>query len=420
MTNNEREILGFNSGQTDMQPRQDPSKREGAPKLERAAFVQEETCLMSCEDRCRRYDDAVFCFNCHSDRGNFFVCCLTQLCLDCHEMLFSHDPQCCSQLNGNNREWTNTDDMKTGKEINNENKRRNREAYTHRKRAGGSNKKNMKKPPIERISASSGDTLSFVSDTPEEETCIHLYARLKNCVLYYSKRHGIYVNQLDGVQYECCFNGGWVNGSWDSGRDSFLRYQGPETYKLLDFAPNATFSYFGNKYTLYGEIYSPMLVEALTMDMPLPSEDKRNLRAIHAFIVKRFRLVPDEIQQSSIIVYLYKLSLISPSALPADTVWQNYTPMPCQLFTRQRMVIAPTSCKIPNDWNFNCRFKIQPHGNASFQLGDDWKPFNTPFIEHPRFTGKIEPDKSRYVNVALCKIKPSTDFEYYEISGPIS
>ena len=203
-------------------------------------------------------------------------------------------------------------------------------------------------------------------------------------------------------------------GDFDK-EDSFIT--GVKEYLLLDILYEKDFVAFSKTFHARGLTYSPFVVKDLLREMPAPSEDFRNFRALQAFVVKRYENVPLELLINSITAYLATLVRVTPHLSAPTTVHENFVPVKTHLYTQHKMEIKPSTCRIPNDWAFNTRFKIIPSGGAKVEVG--YLPdcdFTAPFYEYPTFTTGTQ-TKEKYKNVAYCKLAPTSDFEYYDVNA---
>jgi hypothetical protein len=312
-------------------------------------------------------------------------------------------------INGSHGEFTGTDDLDQA------DRKRNHKEAKNRLFAKGFKKSKVRHGPPTEVDIITEVIEEHLSEEPEVKKITHLTQTVGSWTLCYSRKLGLYTNQLEECNYV------YINmlnlpcyGDFNK-EDSFV--EGVKEYLLLDILYEKDFIAFSKTFTARGLVYSPFVVKDLLKEMPAPSEDLRNFRALQAFVVKRYENVPLELLVNSIIAYLATLVRLTPHLNAPLTVHENFVPVKTHLFTRQKVEIKPSSCKIPNDWAFNTRFKIIAQGGAKVEVG--FIPdtdFIAPFYDYPTFS-KGTQAQEKYKNVAYCKLPPSTDFEYYDINA---
>lgn len=408
-------------------------------------LVKEVTCLY-CDSSILVYSDYyVFLSMCSCSQDGVGRAYDThgQLC----DVYYDDDVETDSQINGNNGEWTNTDDFPTQNDVN---KRLNKESKTNRHRAGGSNKKGMGNGPLpeckygdacpysnckyrhgnpdpldedsdlDSISLSnySSDLKSSANATTINTPVIkvHLIGNHRGRLYIWSENTGTGssiepITEEEGDKHRYAVLGHYDNDGLFDDLDITLYGVSPVTlFKQSLYIPD--FVSMGIAFQVRRSLtFSPLLFDEIIRELPLPTLSEKNFSAIQRFLLKKHPMCPREIIIDTSILYAYDLRKTKTEVLSlTDARELAFSAGAVTSFEKVELDYPVNNVQFKNDWEFNRRWRILARS------GMDIKIKKNLMLEYPTFK-TLYNDKPKYLTWKFCAIEGGNPFARYEVNG---
>lgn len=331
-----------------------------------------------------------------------------------------------SDLNGSNGEWTNTDDIKSKKEINDDNKRNKKEAE----------KEKFKSLTQHKPDASQNQIPKTDKALPKEIECKNRSCLDPFCMFKHTKKDapqikGIYFGDpysVIGVPMIYTQYGFGVLADEEElkhyvespqvGRfteDGFEPGAG-DVFHFIEERYDEAFVRFGIEFPHGKFVFSPFIVREIEEKLPIPTNELRNYTAALRYVTKTYKYYSQNVKVNSVRMWASRQNSMT------DRVGVHYSSAlksATDLYVGD--VCAGAECmKVPEDiseptvgWDFNVRWKIVKKKGVSFKVHKK-KPnvITQPFRFDTLSEVGLDTTNSRY-----CSITPSIPFKYSAPSG---
>jgi hypothetical protein len=302
-----------------------------------------------------------------------------------------------SALNGNNGEWTNTDDVSkfSSKHIRNYENRSNImiEPIKYSERPSGKKKDEVCKWFLLN-KCTSGSKCRFIhptlsdekpSKTPDEE------------IVCEKVKPPLYVARVRGVYYDSGFFTKLKEENWVEDASLSSRYELP-SFKFGEVEYRKSSVHIIDSINVY-----------LLSELRFVSYHLRDQNAVSNFIISKFKTMPLSILSDHVTYYLYQCKVIKlateevPSKLVVDICSLHQLSLQVSSYIKIPLAI---SSKSP-DYKFNNMWELS--GNKGFNLSD---LSEIDLGTYPSFDTHRDPNDNKYVDW-FCKFSPSAGFDHY-------
>jgi len=296
----------------------------------------------------------------------------------------------------------------TKKEINDANKRKNKEAKNHQHQHPNTT---SNKPAVNQESTELDEELGVIPKKLIQflgDGCIAFIPPNSfvpyGCELHETELHKSYKQGT----YEYIQVG---YGMFDNLMNFNMGSTIPHSFIKVRYVPTMVFGSLTVKVDRTCQFCYPLLL-LLQRAFPKPSPEQRNIMAVDRYLEKQYNSIPLGLRKDTFYVYLSFIGQTRDISQPIDGKYL-YDPAILsegQYGSGEVFRINPVNSQFPEDWAFNQRWRVL----KSKGWGFSWD--KSKITQYPRFN-TLENHEPKYINTAFMRVLGHQAPSYYEVNG---